>query len=262
MGGKQSKQAVTAPVANVDQAPSPPEDDPLAGTPFALKPSSPPPVPSISGAAAPPSPKHVSGVAAEAPVKKSEAGAPGAPRQSASELEPAPRLRLDLEVSRGHNPHYSQVIDPVDTINPITGRSIYYGSRPWRCDDRFQDWLATFFKTRDYQTVRNTWKTFMQCTRSEYGAQPTTPYESLERREIMFYVDRAEHDMIRDRFWQRFPWSVREPALILMNDGTKMRVWRHQREMELEAKEGRVEELIAQANNVATADHLASRKAL
>ena len=262
MGGKNSKpvDAPAPPVSTPSEAPTGtndtvPSDDPLAGTPFAL-----------SGAKKVSAPAQSSSAAASA--KPAEVEAPGGPAKAepdtrlapgeASEYHDKPThedgdlTTVDEAISRGYMPHYSKVIDPVETINPITGRSLFYAARPWRCDDRFQDWFATFIKHRRMDKVRETWGVLLQCARADYGKQPTVPYVSLERREIMYYVDRAEHDMIRDRFWQRYPWASREPVRTMLEDGSKMRVWRHQREMELEAKEGRVEDLIAGANHGTT----------
>uniref|UniRef100_A0A7S1MRQ5 Uncharacterized protein n=1 Tax=Neobodo designis TaxID=312471 RepID=A0A7S1MRQ5_NEODS len=265
MGGKNSKPADAPPpppVAAAEHkqpgAAGSDDDDPLAGTPFALgaqtsKPAAPAATtPSdakpttADNATPPPQPANPDG-----PSKPDTMLAPGEksiyherPEHAAHDM-----TTVDAAIARGYMPHYSKVIDPVETINPVTGKSIYYSARPWRCDDRFQDWFATFIKHRRWDKVSETWAVLRQCAKADYGEQPTVPYVSLERREIMYYVDRAEHDMIRDRFWQRYPWSQREPIRTMLEDGSRMRVWRHQREIELEAKEGRVEDLIAGANH-------------
>lgn len=141
-------------------------------------------------------------------------------------------------------PHYSRVIDPIETLNPVTGRSIYYGARPWRCDDRVHDWLQSLSAMR-IRKAGVAWKTFLQCAYSNFGEQPTVPYETLQRQSVMYYVDRQDHGMIRDYMFEKYPFSTRDFVRVMTDDGTKMRVWRHQRELELEAKQGRVDEIIA-----------------
>ena len=240
MGSKQSKGAeAELAAAAPSSATTPVEDvDPLAGTPFALDPKSAAAAKTAQQATALSDSSTSDGVARSQPSQQPATNASG---EYTSNLEESLRI--------GRLPHYSKVTDPVESINPITGRSLYYSARPWRCDDRFQDFFCVMMKYRDWPMMKQTWGTFMRCAYSDYGAQPTTPYVALDRREIMFYVDRAEHDMIRDRFWQRYPWTAREPSRIMMDDGNKMRVWRHQRELEMEAKEGHVEDMIV-ANSV------------
>jgi hypothetical protein len=148
-------------------------------------------------------------------------------------------------IERGSSPHYSRVTDPVETINPLTGRSIYLGIRPWRCDDRFNDWLSTIISGAGWSKTKIAWRTLRKCGTSEFGEQPTVDYEVLTRREVMFYVDRHEGGMIRDYMFEKYPFSTRDLGRVNMEDSVKMRVWRHQRELELEAKSGRVEEVIA-----------------
>jgi hypothetical protein len=92
--------------------------------------------------------------------------------------------------------------------------------------------------------IRYTWSLMRKCSKSEYGQEPTDNYYSLARREVMFYVDRYEAGMLRDRFFERYPYNVKEIARVSHEDGTRMRVWRHQRELELEAKEGKLDEMI------------------
>jgi hypothetical protein len=141
-------------------------------------------------------------------------------------------------------PHYSRVTDPVESVNPVTGRSLYYGARPWRCDDRFQDWLQSAWALR-WEKSRRAWRTLRECAGSEFGQQPTVPYETLGRQSVMYYVDRQDHGMIRDYMFEKYPFSSRDFVRVMTDDGTKMRVWRHQRELELEAKQGRVDEIVA-----------------
>lgn len=147
----------------------------------------------------------------------------------------------------GHvrTPHYSLVTDPVETVNPVTGRSLYYGARPWRCDDRLQDFTTTLFKLRSFSNIRETLSVFVKCARSDFGEQPTVPYVALQRQEVMFYLDRHDNGMIRDYCFERYPYNTRDVGRVQTEGGTRMRVWRHQRELELEAKRGRVEELLS-----------------
>lgn len=141
-------------------------------------------------------------------------------------------------------PHYSRVVDPIETLNPVTGRSIYYGARPWRCDDRVHDWLQSLVALR-WKKSKIAWRNLMDCAYSEFGGQPTCPYETLQRQTVMYYVDRQDHGMVRDYMFEKYPFSTRDFVRVMTDDGTKMRVWRHQRELELEAKQGRVDEIIA-----------------
>ena len=153
--------------------------------------------------------------------------------------------RLDLYTNKDERmPHYSRVIDPIETLNPVTGRSIYYGARPWRCDDRVHDWLQSLVAMR-FKKGKIAWRNLMDCAYSEFGEQPTCPYETLQRQSVMYYVDRQDHGMVRDYMFEKYPFSTRDFVRVMTDDGTKMRVWRHQRELELEAKQGRVDEVIA-----------------
>lgn len=159
--------------------------------------------------------------------------------------QPPHRSAVDAYTNKDDRmPHYSRVIDPIETLNPVTGRSIYYGARPWRCDDRVHDWLQSLSAMR-IRKAGIAWKTFMQCAYSGFGEQPTGPYETLQRQSVMYYVDRQDHGMIRDYMFEKYPFSTRDFVRVMTDDGTKMRVWRHQRELELEAKQGRVDEIIA-----------------
>lgn len=142
-------------------------------------------------------------------------------------------------------PHYSRVEDLVENINPVTGRSIFYGLRPWRCDDRLQDFMLTFLRLDGFRNLMGTWKVLWRCGRSEDGNEPTTDYNQLSRREVMFYVDRLRVGMIRGGYFERYPYAARDVGRVIMEDGTKMRVWRHQRELEMEIKAGRIDELLA-----------------
>lgn len=166
-------------------------------------------------------------------------------KSSSSSTTAAERSASDIYTHKDDRmPHYSRVIDPLETLNPVTGRSIYYGARPWRCDDRVHDWLQSLTAMR-WRKAKIAWRTFMDCAYSEFGEQPTCPYETLQRQSVMYYVDRQDHGMVRDYMFEKYPFSTRDFVRVMTDDGTKMRVWRHQRELELEAKQGRVDEIIA-----------------
>lgn len=149
-----------------------------------------------------------------------------------------------MNQERERSPHYTTILDPVEGTNPVTGRSPHFGARPWRCDDRVMDWLGSLTMFR-WEDTKIAWRNFMSCAKADYEDQPTVPYQVLTRNEVMFYVDRLENGMIRRHMFEQYPFSTRDIARVAMQDGTKMRVWRHQRELELEAKQGRVEELIS-----------------
>lgn len=144
-------------------------------------------------------------------------------------------------------PHYSRVKDEPEALNAVTGRSIYYGMRPWRCDDRFHDWLAAFTHLDgvgvQYRLLHLLW----DCGRSVEGSEPLDNYYRLGRKEVMYYVERYRSGMMRTRMMEPYPYDQNEVRRIVEEDGLKMRVWRHQRELELEAKEGKVDESIWQS---------------
>ena len=162
------------------------------------------------------------------------------------EKQQQPRgLRVD-EVKPGARyglPHYTQVVDPIDSINLVTGRSIFHGQRPWRCADRMDDFLMCLTSFSSH--TRTSFRHFRKCISSDFGEQPTDPYFSLSKDYIMYYVDRMDHGMIRDQFWERnlFSWSASYRTR--HEDTFKMRTWRAQRELEVEAKHGAVESVMA-----------------
>lgn len=141
-------------------------------------------------------------------------------------------------------PHYTRVHDDPEALNPVTGRSIYYGMRPWRCDDRFQDWIKSFTCLDGIPVQYNLLRTLWACARSEVGEEPKEDYYRLGRGEVMYYVERYKSNMLRAGAFETYPYNQNELKRVAEEDGLKMRVWRHQREMELSAKEGKVEDLI------------------
>ncbi|KEG13439.1 hypothetical protein DQ04_01001020 [Trypanosoma grayi] len=142
-------------------------------------------------------------------------------------------------------PHYSRVVDEPESLNVVTGRSIYYGMRPWRCDDRFQDLLASFTHLDSLSVQLHLMKLLWRCARSEGGAEPLDNYKRLGRGEVMFYVERHRSGMMRTGVLERYPYNQNELQRIIEEDGLKMRVWRHQRAMEMEAKEGKIDDLLS-----------------
>lgn len=143
------------------------------------------------------------------------------------------------------SPHFSRVADIPEVLNPITGRSMFYGLRPWRCDDRFNDWLVSAANLANPKVQFHALKLFYQCAKSEYGKEPIDDYMYLTRKETMYYVERKMCGMMRDRLFETYPYDQDAVKRISEEDALKMRVWRHQRELELEAKEGKIDELLA-----------------
>ncbi|KAH9582178.1 hypothetical protein LSM04_007025 [Trypanosoma melophagium] len=141
-------------------------------------------------------------------------------------------------------PHYSRVSDEPESLNVVTGRSIYYGMRPWRCDDRFQDWLISFMRMDSLLVQCHLLKLLWRCSRSENGAEPIDSYKHLGRGEVMFYVERYRSGMMRSGFFEKYPYNQNELQRIIEEDGLNMRVWRHQRELEMESKQGKIDDLL------------------
>ncbi|CBH15473.1 uncharacterized protein TEOVI_000738900 [Trypanosoma equiperdum] len=144
----------------------------------------------------------------------------------------------------GSTPHYSRVVDAPEALNVVTGRSIYYGMRPWRCDDRFQDFMGSFLRldspVNQFQLAKLLWR----CARSKSGEEPLDDYRWLGRKEVMFYVERYGSGMMRTGIFERYPYNQNELQRVMEEDGLRMRVWRHQRELEMESKQGKVDDLL------------------
>ena len=140
-------------------------------------------------------------------------------------------------------PHYSLVVDPVETVNPVTGHSLYYGMRPWRCSDRLED-LHDAVLLWSPSGAREAWRLFRRCAMSSFGEQPLDPYVALGRDRVMFFVDRMDHGMIRDCYFQKKAWSWADTQRVVNEDAMKMRTWRTQRELEMDAKRGKVDAAI------------------
>jgi hypothetical protein len=143
-----------------------------------------------------------------------------------------------------NTPHFTRIVDPLESVNPITGRSFFYGARPWRCDDRWQDMLRAFTNMESFSEFRATVGLLNQCRKAKVGEEPTADYYALEKREVMYYVDRHRHNMIRSNAFERYPYDTREVCRVMQQDGQKMRVWRHQRQIESDSKEGYLEDEI------------------
>lgn len=129
----------------------------------------------------------------------------------------------------------------------MTGRSIYYGMRPWRCDDRFQDWLKSFTCMDSIPIQYGLLKRLWDCARSEVGEEPKEDYYRLGRGEVMYYVERYKSGMVRSGAFDTYPYDQNELKRVAEEDGLRMRVWRHQREMEMSAKQGQVDDVIQQS---------------
>ncbi|ESS70126.1 hypothetical protein TCDM_14460 [Trypanosoma cruzi Dm28c] len=142
------------------------------------------------------------------------------------------------------SPHYSRVADAAESINVVTGRSIYYGMRPWRCDDRFHDLLSSFLNMDSLVVQLHLAGLLWRCSRSRKGSEPIDCYKRLGRGEVMYYVDRYRSGMMRTGYFDKYPYNQNELQRIIEEDGLKMRVWRHQRELEMESKEGKIDDLL------------------
>ncbi|EPY24793.1 hypothetical protein AGDE_12169 [Angomonas deanei] len=143
-----------------------------------------------------------------------------------------------------NTPHYSRIKENPETINAITGRSIYYGMRPWRCDDRFQDWLKSFTLLDSLGVQYAQLRTLYECAWSDPGKEPLDNYIRLGRSEVMYYVERYKSKMMRVGMWETYPYDQNAVRRIAEEDGVKMRVWRHQKELELESKSSKVDDAI------------------
>ena len=144
-------------------------------------------------------------------------------------------------------PHFTVMNEKPACMNPITGRSIYYGMRPYRCTDRFNDWLSSLATLDNPAKQYRIFKVFVKCAVSNEGEEPKDDYFYLSRREAIFFLERKLSGMMRTKMFETYPYDNNELKRIQEEDALKMRVWRHQRELELESKEGKVEELIAES---------------
>jgi hypothetical protein len=144
-------------------------------------------------------------------------------------------------------PHYSVLNEKPSCLNPITGRSIFYGMRPYRCTDRFNDWLSSLATLDNPVKQYRILKVFFKCARSEVGKEPNDDYYYLSRRESIYFLERKMSGMMRDKMFETYPYDNHELRRIQEEDALKMRVWRHQRELELESKEGKVDEMILES---------------
>ena len=142
-------------------------------------------------------------------------------------------------------PHYSVLNETPACLNPITGRSIYYGMRPYRCTDRFNDWLSSLATLDNPVKQYRIFKVFVQCVRSKENEEPKDDYYYLSRREAIFFLERKMSGMMRTKMFETYPYDSNELKRIQEEDALKMRVWRHQRELEMESKDGKIDELIS-----------------
>lgn len=142
-------------------------------------------------------------------------------------------------------PHFSRIADLPESINPITGRSLYYGLRPWRCDDRFMDWLAGFTSFASPFLQYELLARVRRCSKSAFGQEPDDDYLFLTRKEVMYYAERSKSGMVREKLFETYPYDQTALRKIAEDDALKMRVWRHQRQLELEAREGKIDDALA-----------------
>ncbi len=148
------------------------------------------------------------------------------------------------------NPHYTKIhVEEgarIETINPVTGKSIFYGIRPWHCMDRVEEWAASWYtKGSTWKDVSETWQLLKKCKASKLGEEPLDDYRFLDKKEVMFFVDRYKAGMIREEVFEPYPYNIREVQRVMHEDSTKMKVWRHQRILELDSKDGRLEDTIS-----------------
>ncbi|KAG8341293.1 hypothetical protein ERJ75_000971900 [Trypanosoma vivax] len=141
-------------------------------------------------------------------------------------------------------PHYSRVVDVPESLNVVTGRSVYFGIRPWRCDDRFQDLSASLAHLDSPSVLLYRIKLLWRCARSAEGSEPLDNYGRIGRSEVMFYVERYRSGMMRNGFFEKYPYNQNELQRVMEEDGLKMRVWRHQRELEMQAKQGVIDDFL------------------
>lgn len=142
-------------------------------------------------------------------------------------------------------PHYSRIADLPELLNPITGRSLYYGLMPWRCDDRFLDWWKGFSRFANPAVQLHLLSLARQCSSSEVGKEPLDDYTFMTRRDALYFAERYQSGMVRERMWSKYPYDQLSMARVQEEDALKMRVWRQQRQLELEAREGKIDDAVA-----------------
>eukprot|EP01064_Diplonema_japonicum_P000366 TRINITY_DN1025_c0_g2_i1.p1 TRINITY_DN1025_c0_g2~~TRINITY_DN1025_c0_g2_i1.p1 ORF type:complete len:233 (+),score=23.81 TRINITY_DN1025_c0_g2_i1:61-699(+) len=98
-------------------------------------------------------------------------------------------------------PHYSLIKYPVDIRNN-NNEPRYYGERPWRCNDRWEDCVASLSGGR-FPPI----SVFVKCSRSEPGEEPAIPYKSLSRHTVEYYAERGQRGNIRKGQKEKYPWD-------------------------------------------------------
>eukprot|EP01059_Diplonema_ambulator_P022988 TRINITY_DN38361_c0_g1_i1.p1 TRINITY_DN38361_c0_g1~~TRINITY_DN38361_c0_g1_i1.p1 ORF type:complete len:212 (+),score=42.44 TRINITY_DN38361_c0_g1_i1:151-786(+) len=99
-------------------------------------------------------------------------------------------------------PHWSQITYPVD-IRTGQGIPKYYGDRPWRCNDRFDDVMASIFYFRVPPLL-----VALRCGFGSPGSEPTVPYTSLSRHDAEYYAERRQRGNIREYLTEKYPWDT------------------------------------------------------
>lgn len=135
-------------------------------------------------------------------------------------------------------PHYSLISNEEITskINPVTGRSAFFGLRPWRCADRFEDATLSVM-SHPFQTP-HALRLLFQCAQSKVGEEPTEHYTALKKTNVVYYVDRAANNMIRPTMWERSSFDPNELQRIYSEDNARMHLWKTQKRLEAEGKAG------------------------
>lgn len=147
-------------------------------------------------------------------------------------------------LAAGGVPHFTRLPDKADLTNPVTGKSVYYGLNPWRCSDRLTDWLHSM-NSFDWPRVHlHHARTVMACASSALGDEPVVPYTRLPKSMALFYKERAESGMMREHFWEKYPFQMLQMREVSEGDAVRMRTYRQQRHLEEVAKHDHVDDLI------------------
>jgi hypothetical protein len=106
------------------------------------------------------------------------------------------------------------------------------------------DWMTSLTNLANPKQQYQLLSLMRKCAKSEVGKEPIDDYMYLSRRETMYYVERKLCGMMRENVFETYPYSTEALRKAAEEDAMKMRVWRHQRQLELEAKEGKIDELL------------------
>lgn len=148
------------------------------------------------------------------------------------------------ESSDGTLKHFSRLEDTPDTTNPVTGKSVYFGLFPWRCSDRVSDWRRAISNFDGPRKQLHHFRLLRQCSRSALGDEPLDDYAHLPLAQAIYFKERASAGMMRERFWGRYPFELRDIKRLGEADGVRMRTWRQQRHLEEVARNDQIDDLI------------------